>query len=138
MQIDKQLQADCHQVGQLDNIIVLLHKNAVLPWFILVPLSEHASYRELYELPRQQREQLEQFSDALSRYLVTRGAEKINIAALGNLVAQLHLHVIGRRHDDCCWPNPVWGNLSATTNSYTEAELQKIRQAVVLLSHELT
>lgn len=51
---------------------------------------------------------------------------KINFAALGNRVPQLHLHIIGRKKGDACWPRPVWGNLSATS-AYTDSDLETIR-----------
>ena len=126
MQIDPQLAADCHSLGEYKSVAILLNKNALVPWFILVPLSSFSHYRELYELPAQLRGDLQEFSDRLSHYLIdTFGAQKINIAALGNVVAQLHLHVIGRHQGDSCWPNPIWGNLDGS-EQYSEQALKKI------------
>ena len=126
-QIDKQLEADCHQLMQIDGIEVLLHKNSEVPWFILVPLSQNQIYRELFELPSDQRSNLQRVSDLLSDYLLqSLRSEKINIAAIGNMVEQLHLHVVGRRKDDSCWPKPIWGNLEQLKN-YDEDRLEKIK-----------
>lgn len=137
MNIDKQLQADCHQLGIFRDIAILLHKNAILPWFILVPLSTDTKFRELYELSSRQRGHLQQLADALSKYLIARDSEKINIAALGNVVEQLHLHLIGRRRDDCCWPDPVWGNLTGSED-YPESAQQEIREDITQLIQQLT
>lgn len=126
-QIDQQLAADCHQLIQIEDIEVLLHKNSEVPWFILVPLSQTQLYRELFELPCDQRSSLQRVSDMLSGYLLqSLQSEKINIAAIGNMVEQLHLHVIGRRKDDSCWPKPIWGNLEQFKN-YDEDRLEKIK-----------
>jgi diadenosine tetraphosphate (Ap4A) HIT family hydrolase len=128
--IDKRLLADCHQLEESKSIAVLLHRNAQLPWFILVPLSQKGIYRELFELPKQQRTDLQKLSDLLSSYLIESfESEKINVAALGNVVEQLHLHVIGRRRDDNCWPDPVWGNLNHTA-SYSQDALSKIESDI--------
>lgn len=129
-QLDKQLVKDCHQLAEIDGVAVLLHKNAIVPWFILVPVSQTQFFRELFELPTWQRNQLQRAADALSTYLIqSHNSEKINIAALGNLVEQLHLHVIGRRKGDDCWPNPVWGNLHQV-KEYSEDSLVRIHTDV--------
>ena len=64
---------------------------------------------------------------AVSTYLKgTLGYSKVNFAGLGNQVPQMHLHIIGRRPGDACWPNPVWGNLKHTA-VYTDEKLEDIR-----------
>ena len=55
---------------------------------------------------------------------------KINIGALGNMVPQLHLHVIGRREDDPCWPNPVWGNMKESAD-WEESEVERLRSLIM-------
>jgi diadenosine tetraphosphate (Ap4A) HIT family hydrolase len=110
-ELHPQLLADCHQVGRLALSHVLLHRNAGLPWLILVPEVD-AGVRELYELDADSRRVLEAEIDTLARYLKqSLGAQKINVAAIGNLVPQLHIHVVGRHPGDPCWPGVVWGNL---------------------------
>ena len=107
--IHPQLLADCHLLGRLDQCHVLLHRNAGLPWFILVPETEVSDYLDLP--PQQQAEVLAECA-AVSRFIKQDlGFRKVNFAGLGNVVPQLHLHVIGRSEDDPCWPSPVWGAL---------------------------
>lgn len=110
-EIHPQLLADCHEVGRLSLSHVLLHRNASLPWLILVP-EVGADVRELYELDAHSRQALDTEIDTLARYLKqSLGAQKINVAAIGNLVPQLHVHVVGRHPGDPCWPGVVWGSL---------------------------
>jgi diadenosine tetraphosphate (Ap4A) HIT family hydrolase len=110
-ELHPQLLADCHQVGRFPLSHVLLHRNASLPWLILVP-EVSADVRELYELAVESRRQLDTEIDTLAPYLKqSLGAQKINVAAIGNLVPQLHIHVVGRHPGDPCWPGVVWGNL---------------------------
>lgn len=110
-ELHPQLLADCHQVGRFALSHVLLQRNAALTWLILVP-EVGADVRELYELDADSRRALDAEIDTLGRYLKqSLGAQKINVAAIGNLVPQLHIHVVGRHRDDPCWPGVVWGNL---------------------------
>jgi diadenosine tetraphosphate (Ap4A) HIT family hydrolase len=104
---------DCHRLGRFALSHVLLHRNAGLPWFILVPEVDQAVL-ELHELEAAQRQTLNDELDAVARFVQTGlGAQKLNIAAIGNIVPQLHVHVIGRGPGDPCWPGVVWGNLPA-------------------------
>ena len=110
-ELHPQLLADCHHVGRFTLSHVLLHRNASLPWLILVPEVD-ADVRELYELSLDSRRELDVEIDTLARHLKqSLGARKINIAAIGNLVPQLHIHVVGRHPGDPCWPGVVWGKL---------------------------
>lgn len=108
--IHPQLLTDCHHLGSLAATEVLLHRNAALPWFILVP---DTLINDLLDLPRHQRERVLEDCAAISSFIKeVLGFAKVNFAGLGNVVPQLHLHIIGRRETDPCWPQPVWGNLS--------------------------
>ena len=108
--IHPQLMADCHLLGNLPASAVLLNRNAALPWFILVPDTRLA---DVLDLPDSQREQLMGECASISRFIKrVLGFDKVNFAGLGNVVPQMHLHIIGRRPGDPCWPQPVWGNLS--------------------------
>ncbi|MBC6428470.1 MAG: HIT domain-containing protein [Cellvibrionales bacterium] len=123
--LDPRLAADCYCIAELDCARLLLHKNAAVPWFILVP---RGGYRELDELPLRRRARLLRESDWVAGLLRSEfGATKINVAALGNQVEQLHWHVIGRRADDPAWPNPVWGHLEARAD-WSAARLARIRE----------
>ena len=126
MELHPQLKKDCHSLAVIEDICILLNRNASLPWFILVPLSTSADFRELFELPAEMRTSLNLLTDRISQYLLReQGADKINTGAIGNLVSQLHLHVIGRSETDECWPQPIWGNL-ISYQAYEENQLEKI------------
>ena len=107
--IHHQLLVGCHRLGRFNFCHVLLHKNALLAWFILVPETD---VTDLLDLPDAQRIAATNEAALASQFLKQRlGYPKINFAAIGNVVAQLHLHVVGRKPGDACWPAPVWGNL---------------------------
>ncbi len=109
-QIHPLLLADCHVVGQFELCYLLLHKNAALPWFVLVP---QADAGDLLDLPPALRATAMNEAALVSGFIKKNlDCPKINFAAIGNLVPQLHLHVVGRTAGDPCWPAPVWGHLS--------------------------
>jgi diadenosine tetraphosphate (Ap4A) HIT family hydrolase len=100
---------DCHRLGRFPHSHLLLHKNALLPWFILVP---ETALTGLFELEPALRLAVMEESALVSRFIATElGCSKVNFAAIGNMVPQLHLHLVGRRVGDPCWPDPVWGHL---------------------------
>jgi diadenosine tetraphosphate (Ap4A) HIT family hydrolase len=118
-----QLLADCHRLGLLPATRLLLHKNAALPWLILVP---ETARDNLLDLPPPQRDAVLADCKRVSDWLIgTRGCARVNVAWIGNLVPQLHVHVIGRRPGDTCWPSPVWGHL-APGPTYADSELARI------------
>jgi diadenosine tetraphosphate (Ap4A) HIT family hydrolase len=103
-----QLAADSASIGDLALTRVLLANDANYPWLILVP--RRPGLTEIIDLEHNEHVQLMGEINAAAHVLksVTE-CEKLNIAALGNVVAQLHVHVIARRHSDPAWPRPVWG-----------------------------
>lgn len=126
-----QLAADCFVVGDLPVCRVLLMNDAQYPWLILVPRSSEP-LRELCELAEEQRLQYCRESDLAAGILTTVfAAQKLNIAALGNMVPQLHIHHIARYEGDPCWPKPVWGQLPAKAYSEeaSEERLAQLRKA---------
>jgi diadenosine tetraphosphate (Ap4A) HIT family hydrolase len=124
-EIYPQLLLDTHYLGKFPISHVLLHKNAILPWFILVPDTEIA---DLLDVPEKLRGIIIHEAAAISDFIKKAlGYEKINFASIGNVVPQLHLHVVGRRPDDPCWPAPVWGNLRET-REYSSPELCQLRE----------
>jgi diadenosine tetraphosphate (Ap4A) HIT family hydrolase len=129
-QIDPQLLADCHAIGKFDFCYLLLQKNAAVPWFILVPETEE---RDLLDLPAKWRTKAISEAAAVSDFIkkILR-YPKTNFAAIGNVVPQLHLHVVGRKPDDPCWPAPVWGHL-ANGPKYSRKRITEI--AALLLEH---
>jgi diadenosine tetraphosphate (Ap4A) HIT family hydrolase len=133
-EIHPQLLHDCHRLGQLRLCHVLLHKNAAVPWLILVP--ETALTGDLLDLPGQVRNMAMDEAALVARFLKTEFAvSKINFAAIGNVVPQLHLHVVGRRATDPCWPAPVWGNL-VDAAGYSSARIA-ILAATLAQNHSL-
>ena len=103
-----QLAKDTVPVGDLALTRVLLTNDANYPWLILVP--RKSGLTELIDLDKSEQMQLLGEIAAAARVLkqITE-CDKLNIAALGNQVPQLHVHVIARRHSDAAWPKPVWG-----------------------------
>jgi diadenosine tetraphosphate (Ap4A) HIT family hydrolase len=98
-------------------------KDSNYPWFILVPDREDIT--EIHQLDETDQQQLITESSVLSRMIDKQfNADKINIAALGNLVPQLHIHHIVRYKNDAAWPAPVWGKLPA--KAYTEEETHQV------------
>ena len=103
-----QLAQDTVPVGDLPLARVLLANDANFPWLILVP--RRPGLVELIDLEENAQVQLlGEIAAAAHALKAITECEKLNIAALGNQVAQLHVHVIGRRHGDAAWPKPVWG-----------------------------
>lgn len=107
--LHERLKNDTAEIVSLKLCIVLLMKDRSFPWLILVPKRE--CVREIHELSPEDRITLMEEMTLASRAIekVYR-PEKINIGALGNLVPQLHIHVIGRFSADRAWPGPVWGS----------------------------
>lgn len=110
------LEADCLPIGGLALSRVLLMNDATYPWLILVP--ERANVREIDDLTAADRalliEEVALAGAALREAMADDWPiEKINVGALGNIVAQLHIHIVGRRSDDAAWPAPVWGRAPA-------------------------
>jgi diadenosine tetraphosphate (Ap4A) HIT family hydrolase len=117
------LAEDCTVLGDLPVSRLLLMNDARFPWCILVP--RRSGLRELHELPAGADEGLLKEIAAVSRALISScGARKINVGALGNVVEQLHVHVVGRSADDAAWPGPVWGTGPAVP--YGAAALQRL------------
>ncbi|RLA53426.1 MAG: HIT family protein [Gammaproteobacteria bacterium] len=107
--IHPQLLADCHHLGRFLASDVLLHRNAAIPWFILVP---DTRLEDVLDLPDEHRQAVLAECVAVSAFIKqVLGFDKVNFAGLGNVVPQMHLHIIGRHKGDPCWPQPVWGNL---------------------------
>ncbi len=107
-----QLADDTHPLTTLSLCELRLMDDANYPWLILVP--RVADAREMIDLDTAQRRQLTDEIDFAARLLRTAFRPyKLNIAALGNMVEQLHVHVIGREQGDPAWPAPVWGRVAA-------------------------
>src|SRR5690606_9601200 len=110
--LDQRLRDDSHLIGRFPLSLLLLSKDASYPWLILVP--EREDVFELFHLGREDRVQLMRESCHLADVMTSvLDADKINVAALGNVVPQLHLHHVARYKDDPAWPHPIWGQVPA-------------------------
>jgi diadenosine tetraphosphate (Ap4A) HIT family hydrolase len=117
-----QLARDCAVIGDLPLSRVLLMNDANYPWLILVP--RRNGLRELYELDETDLARFWRESTATGRTLMALfDGGKLNVAALGNLVPQLHVHHVVRRASDAAWPRPVWGVVPPV--AYTEDALRE-------------
>lgn len=132
-ELHPQLAADTLTVGRLPLCRLLLMNDANYPWLILVP--ERPGVREIYELDAGDQQALLQESSQLGRALMELFCgDKLNIAALGNVVPQLHVHHVVRHHRDPAWPAPVWGRVPARPYEPAEGEarLTQVRAALGL------
>ena len=121
--VSQQLLDDTHTLSVTSEFQVLLHKNATIPWIILVPIID---VKEIYELPQDMHITLIRLQKIIANYFQKQfKIEKMNIAAIGNIVSQLHIHVIGRKSSDACWPDVVWGN-SYKSIEYSQEQINAI------------
>lgn len=116
-----QLAADTVAVGDLPLARVRLAKDANYPWLILVP--RRAGVSELTDLPEDEQVRLlGEIAASAAALKALAPCDKLNIATLGNMVPQLHAHVIARTKDDAAWPKPVWG--AAPPRAYDAADIE--------------
>ncbi|MFB0962985.1 MAG: HIT domain-containing protein [Pseudomonas sp.] len=122
--LDERLFKDTVVLGDFTLCRVLLMNDRRYPWLILVP--RRAGISELIELNMAEQQQLWQETSYVGQVLKdVFQADKINIATLGNVVKQLHMHIVVRMQDDAAWPAPVWGNGAA--QGYTDEALAAMR-----------
>lgn len=132
--LHERLAADTVSLGRSSLCEVRLMNDKTWPWVLLVPAL--AGIREIYELSPEQQRQLLKESSALSRGMMSAfGGDKMNVAALGNMVPQLHLHHIVRFEGDPAWPGPVWGKQAPVP--YSEQELAETRQSLATVLSEI-
>jgi len=119
-ELHPQLAADTVPVGDLALSRLLVNRDANYPWLVLVP--RRADITEIIDLDAADRRQLLDEIELVGQVLrAVTGCDKLNIAAIGNVVSQLHVHIVARRHADASWPRPVWGAVPA--RAYEPAEL---------------
>jgi diadenosine tetraphosphate (Ap4A) HIT family hydrolase len=122
-----QLAQDAVSVGDLLLARVLLMNDANYPWLLLVPRRPDVS--EIFDLGEVEQGQLVSEITLLARVLKdVTGCHKLNIAAIGNVVPQLHVHIVARRRGDAAWPRPVWGTVAA--RPYEPAERDRLIAAI--------
>ena len=128
--LDPRLQQDTLHLGDFPLCRLLLMNDASYPWFILVPRREEVS--ELFQLDEADQRSLWRETTLLAALLKdVFKADKMNVATLGNVVSQLHMHVIVRRRSDAAWPAPVGGRQPAVP--YTEDGVKEVRDRLKLV-----
>ncbi len=127
-ELDQRLQQDTCWLADLPLCRVLLMNDARYPWLILVP--RVAGVSEVFELDEAQQRQLWDESRLLAQAMArVFAADKMNIATLGNVVRQLHMHLVARLEGDASWPAPVWGRGVAVP--YSEEEQDGMRRQML-------
>ena len=126
-ELDARLAGDALVVGDLALCRVLLMRDSRFAWLILVP--RRADRVEVSDLTEDDRALLWREVDAAGGALrAVAPCDKLNIGALGNIVRQLHVHVVARREGDAAWPGPVWG--SGRSEPYAEGQAERLIDAI--------
>ena len=121
--LDSQIERDTAAVGDLPLCRLLLMNDANYPWLLLVPRRPNAS--EIADLDGVERAQLmAEIAETAQSLKAITACDKINVASLGNVVAQLHVHVIARSRGDAAWPKPVWN--AVPPRDYEKTTLDKL------------
>ena len=129
-ELDKRLASDSFVVADMQLCRVLLMNDSRYPWLVLVPRCD--GLVELADLDRaRQHELLDEIHRADNALRQLGSFDKLNVAALGNVVSQLHVHVIARRIGDHAWPAPVWG--SGAAQPYEDATQTLAQLRLVLM-----
>lgn len=119
-----QLAQDCFELAEFPLCKLLLCNDSAYPWFILVP--KVSDVNDVYQLDWPQQQQFLNESSLLSELLMqVFEGDKMNVAALGNVVEQLHIHHVVRYKTDISWPKPIWGQQPLTP--YTEEALDTLK-----------
>ena len=130
-ELHPRLQQDCVELGRFALCRLLLMHERRYPWLILVP--QRSGTSEIYQLSPKDQMQLLRESSWLAQVLSEEfAADKLNIAAIGNLVPQLHVHHIVRYRHDAAWPAPVWGKFDPAPYSPDALDLLKTRLRTAL------
>ena len=125
------LERDCVQIRDLDLCRVLLMDDANYPWLVLVPM--RGGKKDFHDLTRADQQLLCDEITRCSQALVDLyRPDKMNVAALGNMTPQLHIHVIARWTSDAAWPGPIWGKVPrvAYEAEARDGRIAEIRQAL--------
>ena len=136
-EMDKRLVGDTVELGDFALSRVLLMNDSRYPWLILVPRVVDAS--EVFDLQLEQQQELWQETQVVAHALKHAfAADKINIATLGNVVSQLHMHIVVRMQNDEAWPAPIWG--LGVPQPYSESALIEMRTRLqaALAAHLMT
>lgn len=127
-QLHELLVKDCIELVDLPLCKLLLMNDSQYPWFVLVPRVENV--QDIYQLDWEQQQQFLNESSMMSEVLMQLySGDKMNVAALGNVCPQLHVHHIVRFKSDSAWPKPVWGLNPLLP--YSNEEIEKIKHQVL-------
>jgi diadenosine tetraphosphate (Ap4A) HIT family hydrolase len=127
-QLHEFLQRDAIELVDLPLSTLLLMNDSNYPWFVLVPRVDNV--QDIYQLDWQQQQQFLNESSLLSEILMQLyQGTKMNVAALGNICPQLHVHHIVRFADDIAWPKPVWGEVAM--KAYSDNQLMQVKDKVL-------
>ncbi len=125
-ELDARLKSDCIVLAESDISLLLLMNNVYYPWLIIVPKTNEI---EFSNLPESLQHQLLSQINAVSKLILNEyHADKMNIATIGNIVAQLHIHVVGRFKTDPAWPGVVWG--ASETKLYKNKQIDLFRHQI--------
>lgn len=136
-ELDKRLAADCIVLGYLNDVteteavdnqvpasILLLMNNADFKWFVIVPMG--VTVIDVDELPEAKQLQMLKEVNALSAFLKRHyPVDKINFASIGNIVNQMHFHLVARKEQDTAWPGVVWGTIA--TKKVSNEQIEKLK-----------
>ena len=121
--LDSRLENDCFILSESDQFVFLLMNNSLVPWFILVPKTDKT---ELYELDISTQTQVFSAINKISDFICDEyKPDKLNVAAIGNIVNQMHIHIVARYKTDAYWPGVVWG--ANEKKVYESVEVDKIK-----------
>lgn len=124
--LDSRLKADTFEICEYLDCKILVMNNSIVPWFIVVPFTDRI---EWYKLDDSQQYNINKIINKLSDFIVKEyKTDKLNVATIGNVVKQMHIHVVGRFENDPVWPAPVWGNIEA--KAYTNQEKDNLIKKV--------
>ncbi len=122
------LQRDCIELIELPLSKLLLMNDSQYPWFVLVPKVDDV--QDIYQLDWQDQQVFLNESSMLSEVLMqVFSGTKMNVAALGNVCPQLHVHHIVRFEEDICWPRPIWG--AFPMRAYSDLELERLKERIL-------
>ena len=131
--LDSKLEQDCFTLGKLHSSYLLLMNNKLVPWFIIVP---NTTATEIYELPGSEQDELIRSINVVSAFIKESfNSTKLNVASIGNVVHQLHIHVVGRNQNDFCWPGVVWGR--SENKKYNKSEVAAISRSLQQQLHSV-
>jgi diadenosine tetraphosphate (Ap4A) HIT family hydrolase len=123
-ELDPRLDNDCFKLAESEHSLWLLMNNRLFTWMVIVPKTQQT---ELYLLSEKEQLLLTKQSNLLSEFIQQYfDCDKLNVACIGNIVKQMHLHVIARTTSDPCWPGIVWG--TSFKEPYKNEQVLKIQQ----------